>query len=99
MLSDGSPEATSEVKWVGPVLTACALGRTIAEVILLQNPSGVLIDRGAYLRVQVPQRCHLKTAAVEAMTGVEFTLPGALEAVMPSFQGRLSWSDGEVSWT
>lgn len=98
-VSDDKTAVTTNPTWVGPVLTTCALGLTIAEVILQQNPNGVVINRGAYVRVQVPSRCDLRTAAVEAITGEKFALPGALEAVMPSFQGRLSWSEGEVSWT
>lgn len=84
---------------VGPVLTASPLGVAVAKAILEQNPNVTLIDRGAYLRLLVPGRCLLCTATVERILGNKFEIPASLEAVMPSFQGRIRWAEGEVEWT
>jgi hypothetical protein len=40
----------------------------------------------------------LTRAAVERITGQLFELPGALEQVMPSFQGFLSLGADRVEW-
>ena len=58
-----------------------------------------VIDRGAYLRVLVKDRCRLTRAAVERHLGESFSLPGDLEEVMVSFTGTLSISPEEAFWT
>jgi hypothetical protein len=40
----------------------------------------------------------LDRSAVERHAGVAFRLPGDLEAIMPSFKGRLRLTDDEAVW-
>ena len=83
---------------VGPVLTRVPLAEVLIAVIRAHHPDAVVIDRGAYLRVQVPGRCQLRRIDVEALLGRGFALPADLEEVMPSFAGSLSITDDEVLW-
>lgn len=83
---------------VGPVLEASELGRAVLEAIRADNADVVVRDRGSYLRVLVPGRCVVRRAAIERVLGRPFRLPGDLEMVMPSFSGRLTVTEDEVSW-
>jgi len=84
---------------VGPVLDASEVGRAVLAAILERHPRAVVLDRGAYLRVQVPARCSFARAAVEQRLNRAFVLPADLEAVMPSFSGRFHVSEEEAAWT
>lgn len=83
---------------VGPVLEHGETARAIIAAMQDANPDMEVMDRGSYLRVRVPGRCVLPRAAVEQILGHAFTLPGDLEAVMPSFMGRLTMDDNQVVW-
>lgn len=83
---------------VGPVLMADALGRAVAEAIARRNPSAVVTDRGAYLRVSCPGTCTLSALDVEAALGAPFSLPRDLERVMPSFSGTLTFDGSVATW-
>ena len=84
---------------VGPVLARGARSLAVLAAIHELNAGVEVIDRGAYLRVSVKDRCRLTRAAVERHLGQRFCLPGDLEEVMVSFRGRLSISDEEALWT
>jgi hypothetical protein len=84
--------------WVGPVLHRGPWTDAVVECLLDANPGAVLVDRGAYLRVLAPNRCQLVRAAVERRTGQPFRLPVDLELMMPSFKGRLSFTDDAATW-
>jgi len=84
---------------VGPVLQAGEIGRAVALAIVELNPGAEVIDRGAYYRVLVDRCCTVTRAAVEAISGREFSLPGDLERVMPAFAGHLSIHPQAASWT
>ncbi len=84
---------------VGPVLIANTLGRAVASAIERRNSATQVIDRGAYLRVLVPGRCELHAQDVVSLSGEPFELPTDLEAVMPSFQGRLHLGEQVAEWT
>lgn len=84
---------------MGPVLIANTIGRAVASVIQQHNSDTRIIDRGAYLRVLVPNRCVLRAADVSQLNGEPFELPNDLEAVMPSFQGRLHVDGQTAEWT
>jgi toluene monooxygenase system protein D len=84
---------------VGPVLEASSIGQTVVGVIRQNNPGVTVEDRGAYLRVLAPERCHLDRRAVEEAVGGTFRLPGDLEAIMPSFKGLMTLTANEAVWT
>lgn len=83
----------------GPVLEAGDVALAVIEAIREQHPSAEVVDRGAYLRVAVAGRCSFRRDAVERRLGRPFTLPGDLELIMPSFQGRFQVSEEEAAWT
>ena len=84
---------------VGPVLQKGAQADAIITAIKRHNQDVLVLDRGAYLRVSVPQRCVLLRAAVEASLQAAFELPSDLELVMPAFAGKLSMSREEAVWS
>ena len=84
---------------VGPVLTSGLVAQAIITAIQRLNPDAEVRDRGAYLRVLVPDRCVVTRAAIEAELGRPFRLPGDLEATMPSFKGRFTVSADQAAWT
>jgi len=83
---------------VGPILRHEGPTAGVIEALRRLNPRMTLLDRGAYVRVQVPRRCVLTRAAVEEELGRPFRLPGDLEPLMPSFQGRMTLTADEVVW-
>jgi hypothetical protein len=83
---------------VGPVLIANAAGRAVVEAIQRRNTAVRVVDRGAYLRVLVPQRCVFVADDVRQPGGEPFELPIDLEAVMPAYQGTLRVDGRTVEW-
>lgn len=83
---------------VGPVLEASAEGRAVLAAIRRSNSSVEVIDRGAYARVLVPERCVVTRRAIEEALGRPFRFPTDLEAVMPAFKGFLRMDDDRVEW-
>jgi MmoB/DmpM family len=99
MVTSGSksPNTGDDLAAVGPVLTPGPLADAIIAAIRAAHEDVRVVDRGAYLRVLVPERCRLEGARVEKILEAPFRLPGDLEAIMPSFRGRLTIaSDGAV---
>jgi hypothetical protein len=84
---------------VGPVLAAGPRAAAVVAAIRADNVGVEVLDRGSYLRVSVIGRCRLTRAAVEALLGEAFELPADLEAIMPSFAGKISIDDAEAIWT
>jgi hypothetical protein len=82
----------------GPDLFADPLGRVVVEALREDNPELEVRDWGAYLRTSAPARCVLRRATVERRLGERFELPGDLERIMPSCQGRISIGRDEVVW-
>jgi hypothetical protein len=83
---------------VGPVLTPGPLTDAIIAAIRATHGDARVVDRGAYLRVLVPNRCCLDGARVQALAKAAFQLPGDLEAIMPSFRGRLTIAGDQALW-
>ena len=83
----------------GPVLEAGEVALAVIEAIREEHPAAEVVDRGAYLRVVVAGRCSFRRDAVERRLGRPFKLPGDLELIMPSFQGRFQVSEEEAAWT
>lgn len=100
-------EIRSDAVWVelepairpaGPVLLTGAVANAVIQAIRDRNEGVVLIDRGAYIRIEVPGRCVLLGADVAKHLGQPFALPSDLELIMPSFQGQLKIDSDAVNW-
>ncbi len=83
---------------VGPVLLAGDEGRAVLAAIHGENANVLVQDRGAYVRVMVSARCVVSRPAIERQLGRAFCLPGDLERVMPSFEGRFAVDEDGASW-
>jgi hypothetical protein len=94
-----SPPMVSEALYVGPVLATGQVADAVIAAITSLNDDVSLLPRGAYVRVRVRVRCVLTEAQVEAELGRPFKIPSDLEAIMPSFVGRLSMKSGCVEWS
>jgi hypothetical protein len=84
---------------VGPVLEANEVGRAILTALKERHGELEVVDRGSYLRVLAPSPCGITRAAVERILGRPFRLPSDLEAVMPSFRGKLALGEDEAVWS
>jgi toluene monooxygenase system protein D len=93
-----SPNPADDREAVGPVLTPGPLADAVIAAIRGANAHVTVIDRGAYLRVLVPRCCRLEIARVEGILKAPFRLPADLEAIMPSFRGRLEIAGDQVRW-
>jgi toluene monooxygenase system protein D len=91
-------EQVSIYDHVGPVLQSGVLGRAIVSAIGDLNSDVLVLDRGAYLRVLVRQRCVVTRHAIEEHLGRRVRFPGELEMVMPAFKGTLQLSEDEAIW-
>jgi toluene monooxygenase system protein D len=83
---------------VGPVLQSGVLGAAIVSAIRDLNRDVLVLDRGAYLRVLVRQRCVVTPNAIEKHLGRPVRFPGELETVMSAFKGSLRLSEDEAIW-
>jgi hypothetical protein len=83
---------------VGPVLRQSPLTGAATAALRELNPSAEFCDRGSYVRVLAPEPCRLTRDAFERHAGKPLTFPGDLEAIMPSFSGRLSLNADEAVW-
>ena len=83
---------------VGPVLQSGVLGAAIVSAIRDLNSDVLVLDRGAYLRVLVRQRCVVTPNAIEKHLGRPVRFPGELETVMAAFKGSLRLSQDEAIW-
>ena len=83
---------------VGPVLQCGSAANAVIAAIESMNAHVELLDRAAYVRVLVPERCVVTRAAIESALGRPFRLPGDLEAIMSSFKGRFRVTDDEATW-
>ena len=98
MVDRESRGPSADLATVGPVLLREPLGEAVLAAIAAANPQVQIVDRGAYLRVLAKSRCAVTRAAIEEQFGAPITLPGDLEAVMPSWKGRLRITSDAVWW-
>jgi toluene monooxygenase system protein D len=92
-------EETAEIyDRVGPVLQSGTVADAIVAAIKELNQDVLVVDRGAYLRVLVPQRCIVTRAAIEKHLGRSFRFPGELETVMSAFKGSLQLNQEDAAW-
>jgi toluene monooxygenase system protein D len=96
--SGSSSPSADDRDAVGPVLTPGPIADAVIAAIRGLHADVRVIDRGAYLRVMVPRCCRLEAAQVETILKATFQMPGDLEAIMPSFRGRLTIAGGEARW-
>src|SRR4051812_13253560 len=90
---------TNRSEFVGPILQPGATANAVIAAIQQENVGVEVTDRGGYLRVSVLGRCVVSRQSIESELGRAFVLPGDLEQLMPSFQGRLAILEDRVEWT
>jgi hypothetical protein len=83
---------------VGPVLQAGTVTNAIIAAIKDLNQDVMVVDRGAYVRVLVPQCCVVTRSAIEKHLGRAFRFPGELETVMSAFKGSLEFNQDDAAW-
>ncbi len=83
---------------VGPVLQAGNVTNAIIAAIKDLNQDVMVVDRGAYVRVLVPQYCVVTRSAIEKHLGRPFRFPGELETVMSAFKGSLQLNQEDAAW-
>jgi MmoB/DmpM family len=83
---------------VGPVLQAGSVANAIIAAIKDLNQDVMVVDRGAYVRVLVPQCCVVTRQAIEKHLGRRFRFPGELETVMSAFKGSLQLNQNDAAW-
>src|SRR2546430_957329 len=83
--------------WSGEMLACVVDGRRVV-VITLDGDTHAYGERCSYLRVLVPGRCEVTSRTIESVLGRPFRLPGDLEAMMPSFKGRLTLTEDKAVW-
>jgi toluene monooxygenase system protein D len=99
MERSGSTSPTSDDREaVGPVLIPGPAADAVIAAIRGEHEDVRVVDRGAYLRVLVPRRCRLRAPRVAQLLEGTFQLPGDLEAIMPSFRGRLTIAGDQALW-
>ena len=90
-------EQVSICDHVGPCCRAESWARQSYPIRDL-NSDVLVLDRGAYLRVLVRQRCVVTRHAIEEHLGRRVRFPGELETVMSAFKGALQLSEDEAIW-
>ena len=83
---------------VGPVLQSGPVASAIIAAIMDLNQDVMVVDRGAYIRVLVPQCCVVTRFAIEKHLGRPFRFPGELETVMSAFKGSLQLNQDDAAW-
>lgn len=83
---------------VGPVLQSGPVADAIIAAIKDLNQDVIVVDRGAYVRVLVPQCCVVTRSAIEQHLGRPFRFPGELETVMSAFKGSLQLNQDDAAW-
>jgi toluene monooxygenase system protein D len=91
-------QASENYNRVGPVLQSGPVANAIIAAIQDLNQDVMVMDRGAYVRVLVPQCCVVTRAAIEKHLGRSFRFPGELETVMPAFKGSLQLNQDDAAW-
>lgn len=83
---------------VGPVLQSGPVASAIIAAIKELNQDVIVVDRGAYVRVLVPQCCVVTRSAIENHLGRAFRFPGELETVMSAYKGSLQLNQDDAAW-
>jgi toluene monooxygenase system protein D len=91
-------EAAQAYDRVGPVLQSGTVANAIVAAIKDLNQDVLVLDRGAYVRVLVPECCVVTRAAIEKHLGRSFRFPGELETVMSAFKGSIQMNQNDAAW-
>ncbi len=83
---------------VGPVLQATPFAEAVIAAIREENHDVLVRHEAAYLRVLVPGECRLSRSVLRSVIGEDVHFPGDLEAIMPSFSGRIEITDHAAVW-
>jgi toluene monooxygenase system protein D len=91
------PASTRFDNKVGPVLRAGELADAIVEAMIEDNPGRRIevLDKRAYLRVEVEGECIVRRATIEKMVGRPFRLQ-EIETVLGSFAGQIETTEETV---
>src|ERR1700733_7228427 len=81
---------------VGPVLQAGGVSDAIIAAIKDLNQDVLVVNRGAYLRVLVPQKRVVTKSGIEKHLGRSFRFPAGLETVLSAFKGAVPRTDSEA---
>jgi MmoB/DmpM family len=95
MMADEEPATYDRV---GPVLQSGTVADAIVAAITEMNDDVMVVDRGAYVRVLVPQCCVVTRSAIEKHLGRSFRFPGELETVMSAFKGTFQLNQNDAAW-
>lgn len=84
---------------VGPVLRAGELADLIIEAIRRDNPGKDVhvVDKRAYLRVQMERQCVIRRTTMEELVGRPFRIQ-EIEPVLGSFSGQIRVEQEEMSF-
>jgi len=79
---------------VGPVLRSGELANAVIEAIRLDNPGKEIevINRRAYLRVNMERECIVRRATLAQCLGSEITMQ-QVEPILGSFAGQIETTD------
>lgn len=82
---------------VGPVLRAGELADVIVEAIHQDNPDSdvSVVDKRAYLRVQIPDECVVRRATVEKLLRRPFVMQ-EIEPILASFSGQIEATENYI---
>ncbi|MGE3288588.1 MAG: MmoB/DmpM family protein [Pseudonocardia sp.] len=85
---------------VGPILRMCDEVELVAAAIEDDNPDREIeiTDRGAYVRIHASDRLRVTAESLKRHLGESFEIR-SLEAIMPSFSGRIYTSSDAVEWS
>ena len=83
---------------VGPVFNVCSDTSAYLAAIRRDNTDVRFLEHSSYVRVLAPRKCVLNRLAVEDELGERLHWPECLEAIMPSFKGRISITGDFAEW-
>jgi toluene monooxygenase system protein D len=90
--------AERKTRYVGPIISDQRVAEAVARAIATDNGQAPKFeDRGAYVRIGLPSSCRLTQASLDEELGGELRL-SAFESFMPSFAGRITVTDDEITW-
>lgn len=84
---------------VGPVLNVGVETESYIAALQRDNPQLRILDYKTYVRALHQQKCSLSRKTLEEELGASVLWPECLEAIMPSFKGRLKINSQQAEWS